>query len=99
MKTGWHGCKLIGRSYNLQFKRRGGDIIVELAKQSNYNQKSKSKHNNNKNKRIAVRKKIIYRKSNLSHTLDMQSIPSHNGIPGKFLEKFRLLEISLMMNP
>lgn len=45
-------------------------------------------NNNNKNKRIAVRKKIIYRKSNLSHTLDMQSIPSHNGIPGKFLEKF-----------
>ena len=34
-------------------------------------------NNNNKNKRIAVRKKIIYRKSNLSHTLDMQSIPSH----------------------
>ena len=29
----------------------------------------------------------------------MQSIPSHNGIPSKFLEKFRLLEISLMMNP
>ena len=56
-------------------------------------------NNNNKNKRIAVRKKIIYRKSNPSHTLDMQSFPSYNGIPNKFLEKFRLLEISLMMNP
>ena len=56
-------------------------------------------NNNNKNKRIAVRKKIIYRKSNPSHTLDMQSFPSYNGIPSKFLKKFRLLEISLMMNP
>ena len=34
MKTGRHGCKLIGRSYNLQFKRRGEDMVVELAKQS-----------------------------------------------------------------
>ena len=34
MKTGRHGCKLIGRSYNLQFKRIGGDMIIELAKQS-----------------------------------------------------------------
>ena len=56
-------------------------------------------NNNNKNKRIAVRQKIIYRKSNPSHTLDMQSFPSYNGIPNKFFEKFRLLEISLMMNP
>ena len=56
-------------------------------------------NNNNKNTRIAVRKQIIYRKSNLSHTLDMQSFPSYNGIPSKFLKKFRLLEISLMMNP
>ena len=55
-------------------------------------------NNNNKNKRIAVRKKIFIGKVILV-TLDMQSFPSYNGIPSKFLKKFRLLEISLMMNP
>ena len=56
-------------------------------------------NNNNKNERITVPKKLFIEKSNPSHTLDMQSIPSYNGTPNKFFEKFRLLEISLMMNP
>lgn len=86
--------------YNLNEEERIW-LLNQLSKVY-YNYKSKSKYNNmnnnNKNKRIVVCKKIIYWKSNFSYILDMQSFFFYNGIFSKFLEKFCLLEIFLMMN-